>query len=63
VCERGLLIAVNESAAQQLLLFSLQQKKKKKKKKKQQQQLSLFLSALQRTATAMAALAYTRASY
>jgi hypothetical protein len=54
---------VNESAAQQLLLFSLQQKKKKKKKKKQQQQLSLFLSALQRTATAMAALAYTRASY
>jgi hypothetical protein len=50
---------VNESAAQQLLLFSLQQKKKKKKK----QQLSPFLSALQRTATAMAALAYTRASY
>jgi hypothetical protein len=53
---------VNESAAQQLLLFSLQQKKKKKKKK-QQQQLSPFLSALQRTATAMAALAYTRACY
>jgi hypothetical protein len=51
---------VNESAAQQLLVFSLQQKKKKKKKP---QQLSPFLSALQRTATAMAALAYTRASY
>jgi len=50
---------VNESAAQQVLLFSLQQKKKKKK----QQQLSFFLSELQRTATAMAALAYTRASY
>jgi hypothetical protein len=52
---------VNESAAQQPLLFSLQQKKKKKKKK--QQQLEPFLSALQRTATAMAALAYTSASY